>query len=71
MQSTYWDRENTNANLVKWANEETNDSKRSIRPPSSVIKVNEIKLFGHMLRAENNDPMVLATFESNFKRQQK
>ena len=72
---TYWDREATNENILKEATVETfqkgseankkKNKDKTILPFSKAYKIRRQKLLGHVLRAENHDPMRQVTFNKN------
>ena len=75
LETTYINRENTNERVIELANEELNRRDENIRRRNrhirkSIVKFTDyidkqaLKLFGHLVRAPNDDPMRQVTFQA-------
>ena len=66
---TFIDRSNTDADVIRQAEFEINRNRtgpyKRIQRLTDIIKARKCKLLGHVIRAEDTDPMKMVTFKPN------
>ena len=64
---TYWNREHTNKHLIEEASKAAYPNRpwKKIKLSSQFYQERKIKLMGHIIRADNDDPLRAVTFHPN------